>query len=249
MKVQKLRVAGASVRKPRGRGAQAVYGTLRDQILRLELAPGAKLDEAALVRDLGVSRTPLREAIVRLAAEGLVFLLPNHGAQVAPLDLTATAQYFEAFDLVQRVANHWAALRHTDADLVQIKQACKRFNDAAKRTDRAEAIKANYELHAAIAVAARNAHIEVTMRRLLENGMRLCWLWYKNFSSKQLVDDMSRSCMEHNAIVAAIEARDAAQAESLAHVHNESFRERMKEYLDNSLAPAVSVSLSRRARG
>ncbi len=75
------------IRQPRGQGVQYVYEHLRDQIWRLELRPGSKLDEASVVRSLGVSRTPVREAIVRLASEHLVNLLPNRGAQVAPLDL------------------------------------------------------------------------------------------------------------------------------------------------------------------
>jgi DNA-binding GntR family transcriptional regulator len=80
---------------------------LRNEILHLALKPGAKLDEMGLVRKFGISRTPVREALIRLASEGLVFLLPNRGAQVAPLDLVDIAHYFEALELLQCAVNHW----------------------------------------------------------------------------------------------------------------------------------------------
>src|SRR5690349_11437989 len=129
MNDRKLGVIVAPARQPKGRGAHFVYSAMRDKILRLDLRPGVKLDEAALVESLGVSRTPVREAFVRLAAEGLVFLLPNRGAQVAPLDLTETARYFEALDLVQRVVNNWAAVRRTREDLDQIQRVSDRYDE------------------------------------------------------------------------------------------------------------------------
>ncbi|MCP4204518.1 MAG: GntR family transcriptional regulator [bacterium] len=78
--------SNVTIKQPRGQGVQYVYERPRGQIWRLELRPGSKLDEAAIVKSLGVSRTPVREAIVRLASEQLVTLLPNRGAQVAPLE-------------------------------------------------------------------------------------------------------------------------------------------------------------------
>lgn len=242
MTARNLKIAKFPTRQPKGRGAQFVHTALRARILRMELRPGAKLDEAGLVEAFGVSRTPVREALIRLASERLVFLLPNHGAQVAPLDLLDTAQYFEAFDLMQRTVNHWAALRRTDKDLDAIQRACDAFDRAVERENPEGIVSSNFNLHLAIAVAARNAHVEATLRRLLEHGMRLCWLWYKDFSQELVRRDMTNSCAEHREIVEAIRAQDAQRADALGHLHTESFRARLKEHLDGNLAPQIKVA-------
>ncbi|MBM3597657.1 MAG: GntR family transcriptional regulator [Alphaproteobacteria bacterium] len=247
MKVRKLNVTKLPVRQPKGRGAQFVHTALRQKILSLELRPGAKLDEAALVQSFGVSRTPVREAIIRLAADGLVFILPNRGAQVAPLDLSETAQFFEAFELNQRVVNHLAALRRTEADLDRIRRARDEFDSAVKRDDPTGLVSANFDLHMAIAQAARNTHVETTLRRLLEHGMRLCWIWYKDFPQPLVRKDMDNSCQEHDDMVAAIEARDAGRADALGKVHTDSFRVRIKDYLDQSLSSQISFPLAAKA--
>jgi DNA-binding GntR family transcriptional regulator len=244
MKLRKLYVAKFPARQPKGRGAPFVHAALRQKILSLELRPGAKLDEAALVRGFGVSRTPVREAIIRLAADGLVFILPNRGAQVAPLDLGETAQFFEAFELTQRVVNHLAALRRTDRDLETIRAARDAFAAAVESNDAAGLVATNFDLHMAIAAAARNGHIETSLRRLLEHGMRLCWLWYKDFPQPVVRRDMDNSCREHDDMVAAIEARDAARADALGRVHTDSFRARIKDYLDQSLSSHIAVPLA-----
>jgi DNA-binding GntR family transcriptional regulator len=242
MVARNLKIAKFPVRQPKGRGAQFVHAALRARILRMELRPGAKLDEAGLVQAFGVSRTPVREALIRLAAERLVFLLPNQGAQVAPLDLVETAQYFEAFDLMQRTVNHWAALRRTGSDLAAIERARDAFDRAVRREDPEGIVSSNFDLHTAIAAAARNTHIEATLRRLLEHGMRLCWLWYTDFAQEIVRRDMSNSCTEHHDIVEAIRAQDARRADTLGHLHTESFRARLKEHLDANLAPQIELA-------
>ncbi len=89
-------------RRGKGTGTTYVYQRLREGILSLDYVLGANLDEARLVESFGLSRTPVREALIRLAADGLVVLLPNRGAQVAPVDLADFPRYVEVFDLVQR---------------------------------------------------------------------------------------------------------------------------------------------------
>lgn len=228
-------------RQPKGNGARSACGVLRERILRLQILPGAKLDEASLVAEFGISRTPLREAIVRLSAEGLVELLPNRGARVAPLDLIDTVQFFEAFDLMQRTVNHWAAIRRTESDLDAIRRGRDAFESATSRRDIAGSVETNRQLHMAIAAAARNSHVEVTLHRLLEHGTRLCWVWYTHFPPPEVNNDIDVSCREHREIVAAIEAGDAERADQLGHLHTETFRARMKDFLLESLSTAIRL--------
>ncbi len=102
-------------RPEKGHGRALAYDWLKQRIVSLAMAPGSSIDEAALVEMLGVSRTPLREAMVRLAAEGLVELLPNRGARVSGMDLTQLQEHLDAFELMQRAATTLAARHRPDA--------------------------------------------------------------------------------------------------------------------------------------
>ena len=93
----------------RGYGAIHVFERLRDEILSLELRPGQLIDEASLAARFDVSRSPVREALVRLAAEGLVETVPNKGTIVTPLNIEEFPQYIDALDLIQRAVYRLAA--------------------------------------------------------------------------------------------------------------------------------------------
>ena len=101
----------------RGSGANIVYEAVRKSILDLTLKPGVSLDEVSLAREFDMSRTPIREALVRLAAEGLVTALPNRNTIVTPIDFVRLPVYFEALTLMYRVTARGAAVHRTDADL------------------------------------------------------------------------------------------------------------------------------------
>lgn len=102
-----------------GTGGLRVYSEVRERILNMRLAPGEELSEPDLVREFGVSRTLVREALIRLDSEGLAVLLPNRRARVAPLDLANTRELFEAMEICLRVTARWAAFRRTDRDLLK----------------------------------------------------------------------------------------------------------------------------------
>ena len=81
---------------------KSLYQALRHQIIALEIEPGADLDEQQLVKKFGVSRTPVREALIRLSAEGLVEIRKNRGATVTSLDILTLQSIFEAGDLIEK---------------------------------------------------------------------------------------------------------------------------------------------------
>lgn len=228
---------------PKGTGARHVYAALRRQILDLTLRPGAKLDEMGIVGRLGVSRTPVREALIRLASEGLVFLLPHHGAQVAPLDILDMAEYFEALEILERIVSRWAALRRTDLDLARIKVACDAYDAAARRGAFRALIDLNREFHAAIAAAAHNRPIAQARLLLLDQGTRLHHIWYDNLSERDPHDDVRRTRAEHARMVEALARRDGDAADKLARVHVDAFRQRLSDYLGSGLAHLVDLGV------
>jgi DNA-binding GntR family transcriptional regulator len=239
----------AAGRRPKGRGAQYVYAVLRERILDLTMRPGAKLDEMSIVQSLGVSRTPVREALIRMASDGLVFLLPNHGAQVASLDLLDMAQYFEALELTERVVSRWAAIRRTDEDLAGIHAARAAYDRAAEREDYPALIELNRDFHAAITTAAHNIHIRNARLLLLDQGMRLHRIWYNGLSHHDPHKDVARTRAEHDRMVEALERRDADLAEDLARSHVETFRQRLNEFLSASLAHTIDFRSARKPAG
>src|SRR3546814_21010668 len=108
----------ASRKPPRGAkgtGVRHAYDAIRSRIVSLDLTPGADLDEVRPVRDLGLSRTPVRDALVRLAAAGLVVTLPNRTARVEPLGLQDAKDHLEQCALVPRIATPFPDLLWPDS--------------------------------------------------------------------------------------------------------------------------------------
>ncbi|MBI1847603.1 MAG: GntR family transcriptional regulator [Candidatus Rokubacteria bacterium] len=231
-------------RQRKGSNVTRVYEALRAKILSLDLEPGRKIDEAALAREFGVSRTPVRESLVRLASEGLVVLLPNRGSQVAPLDLASVRDYLEAIDLCQRAVTSWAALRRRREHLEPIEHATQRFEEAVAARDTDQMILANRAFHAAIADACGNAHVGLAYKRLLDEGLRfarftLNELYYRKSQTYQ--EFVETVVKEHRQIVEAVIRQDARTAESLAAAHTEHTRVRFTDFLSDSLSPGISI--------
>ncbi|BAO88980.1 GntR family transcriptional regulator [Caballeronia cordobensis] len=227
-------------------GTARVYVTLRNEILTMKLAPGTHLDEAGVAERFGVSRSPVREALVRLSAEGLVTILPNRGNIVAPMDFGRMPEFLDALDLLQRVTTRLAALHRTEEDLQAIRQAAKIYEKAAaasiKKRNSLDVIETNYEFHMTVARAGRNAYFAEIYRRLLEEGRRMLNLHFQfqtlaNMSSEQMASD-------HTDMVAAIEAGDADWAEATAHQHAVQFKGRFMQFLDRNLTAQMPVTYS-----
>jgi len=227
---------------PKGSGSAHVSAAIRDAILALELRPGEDLDEASLVQRFAVSRTPVREALIRLAGEGLVIMLPNRGARVAPIDLANIRGFFEALELCQRAVTRWAALRHRPADLDRIDKARAAF-EAAAGSDARDLGDLNRAFHNAVSAASGNAHIAGAYDRLLDEGMRLSRLALTYEAPLQADRDqhLARIIAQHRRLAALIRAGDADGAEALAAEHANLFRRRINRYLSASLAHEIRL--------
>lgn len=239
-------VEGAARRsrgRPKGTGSRAVFERLRERILRMIWLPGRRIDEAALVAEFGLSRTPVREALIRLAAEELVVLQPNRGATVAPIGLDQVRDFFEMFDLCQRAATRWAALRRAEQDIPRLAALAEAFRDAVARRDSLGQSEANAAFHGAIADACGNAHLRDTYKTLLGKGMRLSHLsLIEPLTGADLPDSYFAWMLnEHDRMVALISARWPQAAEEVAHAHAEKFRANVLRYLALSEAPEVGV--------
>ncbi len=201
--------------RKRGSGVKLVYDLLRDEILDLKLLPGSPVDEAQLAERFDMSRTPIREALVRLAGEGLIETLPNRSTMVSNIDVLNLHSFFDAITLMYRVTTRLAAQYHRPEDLPIIRAHQQRFTKAVAAQDALAMIAANREFHAAIAEAGRNPYYISLFKRLLDEGRRILRLYYQSFDNR-LPQEYAD---EHEQIIAAIVARDLIAADVLAKAH------------------------------
>lgn len=230
----------------KGQGVDFAYQALRRRIISLSLRPGSALDEAALAAELGLSRTPIHEALVRLAAESLVVLLPNRGASVAGMEWDQIREFMEAFDLEQRVVTRWAALRRTAGQLVEIEGECAVFERHAAANDTEQMNESNWRFHTLIATACGNRLIERSYLQVLALSSRVASLAYgpEYFTSGTAHRaHMAIVLQEHRAILAAIRHGDADEAEALGRSHAQLARSRIVDVLTQGLSGAFDVTL------
>ncbi|KRB61972.1 AsnC family transcriptional regulator [Rhizobium sp. Root708] len=216
--------------RKRGSGVKVVYELLRDEILDLVLPPGSPIDELQLAERFKMSRTPIREALVRLAGEGLIDTLPNRSTMVANIDFLNMHTFFDALVLMYRVTTKLAAQYHRPEDIVIIRAHQARFAAAAEAQDALAMIATNAALHSAIADAGRNPYFTGLFNRLLDEGRRILRLYYQSYGDrlpKQFVD-------EHEDMIAAIAARDAEAADRLAKAHAEQIVKQIQTFFSRN---------------
>ncbi len=222
---------GIPAERRRGSGVKMVYDVLRDEILDLVLPPGSPIDEVQLAERFSMSRTPIREALVRLSGEGLIETLPNRSTMVSNIDFLNMHTYFDALVLMYRVTTKLAAKYHRPADLEIIRGHQAEFSRAVEAEDALAMIATNAALHLAIAEAGRNAYFTGLFRRVLDEGRRIMRLYYYQSYEDRLP---RRFVEEHDEIIAAIEARDLDLAEQLARVHAEQIVQQVQQMLVRS---------------
>lgn len=204
--------------RKRGSGARMVYDLLRDEILDLKLAPGSPIDEVQLAERFGMSRTPIREALVRLSGEGLIETLPNRSTMVSAIDFLNLGPLFEALVLMYRVTTRLAAQNHRAEDLPALHRLHADYAATVAARDTSAMIATNAAFHAAIAEAGRNPYFTGLFSRLLDESRRMLHLYYRSYEEQfpqRFVD-------EHAAIIAAIGARDLDAADRLGKTHAEA---------------------------
>ncbi|KSV66226.1 AsnC family transcriptional regulator [Sinorhizobium sp. GL2] len=211
--------------RKRGSGVKMVYDLLRDEILDLVLQPGSPIDEVQLAERLKMSRTPIREALVRLAGEGLIDTLPNRSTMVANIDFLNLNPFFDALVLMYRVTTRLAAQNHRPEDLAIIRGFHEDYAAAVQTRDPLTMIATNAAFHAAIAESGRNPYFTSLFRRLLDEGRRILRLYYQSYDEQfpqRFVD-------EHAAMIAAIAARDVEAADRLGKAHAEQIVEQVQK--------------------
>ena len=198
---------------PRASLHEQVAQRLRQMLVENRIAPGAKLNERELCEVLDVSRTPLREAIKMLAAEGLVELLPNRGAIAVELSEADILNTFEVMAGLEAQSGELAAQRITDSELTEIRAMHFEMLAAWTRRDLPAYYRLNAQIHAAINAAAKNPVLTATYNQVNARVQAL------RFRSNQDEDKWKNAIAEHDRMIEALAARDAAAMRTVLMAH------------------------------
>jgi len=193
--------------------AEQVYQYLRTEILNERLAPGSELSEVAIAETLGISRGPLREAMGRLRAEGLVEVRPRRGAVVASL---TRREFLEAYQV--RVALEVSAIRHGVAKITPervsvIEDLMAAMKESARAEDEVAFFAFNRKLHRAFCELSDNETLLAIYDQLIARMVRY------SHRSARLRGNLLSSTSEHEAILKAVKAGDADEAARLMEEH------------------------------
>ena len=181
-----------------------VFNTLRQAILTGELKPGERLMEIHLANKLGVSRTPIREAIRKLELEGLVTMIPRRGAEVAQITEKSMNDVLEVRRAMDALCVELACDRITPEELQDLKKACDTFEAAVKTDDIKQIAQADVALHDIIVQATGNQRLIQLVNNLSEQMYRYRFEYIKD---------------EHKVIYESIVKKDKETASNMAKVH------------------------------
>ena len=201
----------AAVRRP-GIGAR-IYADLRAELISLERLPGDPISEAELARAYGFSRTPVREAVRKLADEGLVEIFPQSGTFAARIPLAALPEAIVIRRALEETSARLAAERARRSQIIALFAHLERQREASRLGDRGAFHQADEAFHCAIAEAAGYRGIWTLVEQVKVHVDR-----YRRLTLPQ-AGRMARAIAEHSAIAAAIEAGDSARAAQAMGVH------------------------------
>lgn len=190
-----------------------VFNTLRQAILTGELRPGERLMEIHLAERLGVSRTPIREAIRKLELEGLVTMIPRRGAEVAQITEKSMNDVLEVRRAVDALCAELACERITPRELEDLGRACEAFERAVQTGDIKEIAHADVALHDIIIQATGNQRLIQLVNNLSEQMYRYRFEYIKDASQHE------RLVEEHRIIYESLMKKDVQTASDAAKIH------------------------------
>jgi GntR family transcriptional regulator, rspAB operon transcriptional repressor len=202
------------------RESDRVEAELRQLILTLELEPGLAISEASLMKEYGWGRTPLREAIQRLAEQSLLQIIPRQGVVVTALSVFDFAEMMDAMSMVIGPAAALACQRMTAEELDQLEAVVEASETAANQDDFVTVAQLDYEFHHILADATGNRHLSRYLLHLHQVATRF------NFAAWKRDRKATPSIDEHRQILDLMRQRDiqAAKAVMFAHIENARLR-------------------------
>lgn len=211
---------------------QKAYEAIRHKIVSLELPPGAVIDESALIDELDVGRTPIREALQRLALEKLVVIVPRRGMFVTEIGITDLQRLFEVRLELEELAARLATRRGRAEHWRRMEEVLARLDDESEETDNEVLIAIDGACHEIMYEAADNEFLQDTLSTMYALSLRL---WYYSLAK---IGRMHSTVSEHRDILAALKAGDQERAGALLKAHITSFQEEIQDVMLGTATPA-----------
>lgn len=218
---------------------------LRNRILSLEIAPGADLDEVRLCDSYGISRTPLREVLQRLAGEGFLKITDNRGAKVASMDFGVMRTFFQTAPLIYANVASLAAENRSAEQLDVLRDIQLRFSRATQSSNAGEAALHNHAFHEQIGAMAHNPYLVASLNRMLIDHTRLSQTFYRPLSPSETLL-VSKASDQHDAMISAFEAQESALAIDLTLQHWDLSRDRIERFVRPDPLPLDVISMKDR---
>lgn len=212
---------------------EQAYEELKRRVITLDLAPGERIDEVRLIDELGLSRTPIREALFRLASEGLISIAARSGFVVRPLDLADIGALLEVHLVFSKAVSALAAVRATPEDVADMERAARDVARAIDARDYVGFTNANAAFHRIEAAAARNPHLREMADGVLDQCRRVSYVCFggHEWEYPGLAQHFETLKEHHAALIAAYAAHDLARAQEIATAHSLLFRTRVQARL------------------
>lgn len=202
---------------------EIVYEELKMQILKGQIVPGTRMMEVEMAEEMGVSRTPIREAIRKLEKEGLVTIEPRKGAYASQISTKDMVDILEVRQNMEGLAAYYAAIRMTDEQKKKLSEIADAYNKAVIENNTPDMIKYDTAFHHLIVEGSGNKMLVHMIEQLQELVLRFRYLYYDDFKR---AEKMPR---EHKVIYDAIVTGDTEKARKAADVHIDRLKKLVEE--------------------
>jgi DNA-binding GntR family transcriptional regulator len=204
--------------------SEKAYHLIKEKIITLELPPSSLINEQSLMDELGLGRTPIREALQRLEMEGLITIVPRRGAFVADISITDLYKIFETRIFLEGFCARLAAQRATAEQLSQMQETITRLEQASDNGVKT-LMDIDARFHQLLYQAADNEFLAGVLKRFYDLSLRI---WYLVL---ERIGDVHDSIAQHKGLVNALKAHDEDLAEALIQEHVIQFQQEIKNAL------------------
>ena len=209
--------------------AVIAYETIVRKIICLEYQPGQYLEENLIAEELGIGRTPVREALVRLQGENMIESQPNKGVIVRPITLQNTKAMFESMHLFEFGVADVAVMKDCSAFIEKMQVSNEAVKKAIFSNNVFDLVEANHEFHMNFAQSSRNEFLIRAVNDVRKDAKRLSYLSYNNIigPTRSLELHYKSVVQEHDQIIESLVRKDKSGLKQLLQDHIETFRQRI----------------------
>ena len=217
---------------------EKAYQLIRERIVTVRLRPGEQIDEGALEQQLSIGRTPIREALQRLAGERLLDSVPGRGFFVRAISIDDVKSLFEALTTMERIAVHLAAKRISRDEIRRMAVISDRHKAAMLRQDFLKVNLLNSEFHNTFYAATRNVFLQTALGGIYHQAERLAYLTYTKEAHPQGMEVFNQKAVkDHEALIECFSAGDADRAVTVITAHCRRFFLRICYYMEPKVYP------------